>query len=155
MPAQSGALRRHVIVALLSLGIGAVGGSCAAEEVVDVTIDFARVMKFDQPFSDIIVGNPGIANVTDRDKTSFVLTGKAAGTTNLIVLNEAGDEMANTTVRVSPNVQRLTTVYYGKERRTFSCTPTCEQVLSVGDDSTAFKDANEQIQSRQEFSGAE
>jgi len=142
-----------MIVSLLSLYVGA--GPATAEEIVDVTIDFAKVMKFDQSFSDIIIGNPGIANVTDRDKTSFVITGKAAGTTNLIVLNEAGDEVANAVVRVSPNVQRLTTVFKGRQRSTFSCTPTCEQVLSVGDNKSVFEEAQAQIESRQQFSGGE
>ena len=54
-------------------------------------------------------------------------------------------------VRVSSNVQQLTTIFYGGERQTFSCAPTCEQVISVGDEPTAFTNATSQIQTRQQF----
>ena len=73
---------------------------------------------------------------------------------NLIALNGDGEEITNVLVRVSSNVRRLTTVFYGSKRQTFSCAPTCEQVISVGDDDEKFQTARTQIQSRQSFSGS-
>ena len=55
-------------------------------------------------------------------------------------------------LRVSSNIQQLTTVFYGASRQTFSCSPTCEQVISVGDNPTKFENATTQIQGRQQFS---
>ena len=82
----------------------------------------------------------------------FVLTGKTAGTTNLIVLGREGDEILNVTLRVSSDIRQLTTVFFGASRQTVSCAPVCEQVISVGDDQTKFENANTQITTRQAFS---
>lgn len=120
--------------------------------VVDVTIDFAKILRLDQPASTIVIGNPGIADAAVEDEKTVVLTGKTAGTTNLIILDENGAEMANTVIRVSSDIQQLTTVFYGSQRQTFSCSPTCERVISVGDAAESFAAATEQIQTRQEFS---
>ena len=103
-----------------------------------MTIDFAKILRLDRQAATIVIGNPGIADATVEDEKTIVLTGKAAGTTNLIVLDEEGEEIVNAQVRVSSNVQQLTTVFYGGERQTFSCAPTCEQVILVGDDPGRF-----------------
>ena len=128
------------------------GGTALASESVDVTIDFAKVMKLTQPAHTIVVGNPGIADATIGDDQTLVLTGKTAGTTNLIVLNEKGDEILNSMVRVSSDIRQLTTVFYGAHRQTFSCAPVCELVISVGDDPQTFTNATTQIQGRKDFS---
>jgi len=141
------------MVGALLLGAAvAMPGAAAAQEVVDVTIDFAKILRLDRQAGTIVIGNPGIADATVENEKTIVLTGKAAGATNLIVLDSAGEEMLNAQVRVSSNVQQLTTVFYGSERRTFSCAPTCEQVILVGDDPDVFSAATEQITSRQQFS---
>jgi Flp pilus assembly secretin CpaC len=147
----SGLLARGLTGAMF-LGLAALSsGSALAQDMIDVTIDFAKVLRLDEQAATIVIGNPGIADATVEDETTLVLTGKAAGTTNLIVLNQDGKEMINTVVRVASNVQQLTTVFYGSTRQTFSCSPTCEQVILVGDDPSVFATATEQIQTRQQF----
>lgn len=125
-----------------------------SEDTVDLVIDFAKVLQLSEPVSTIIIGNPGIADATVQDDQTIVLTGKAAGMTNLIAMNGDGEELANVVVRVASNVRRLTTVFYGSKRQTFSCAPTCEHVISVGDDAEKFETAKTQIESRQAFSGS-
>jgi hypothetical protein len=58
----------------------------------------------------------------------------------------------HSTLRVSSNVQQLTTVFLGANRQTYSCAPVCEQVVSVGDESKGFEKATTQIQAREELS---
>jgi Flp pilus assembly secretin CpaC len=146
-----GACVRGFAVAAFALAASA-GAASAAGDPVEVTIDFAKVMKLDKPAHTIIIGNPGIADASVDDESTLILTGKTAGTTNIIVLDEGGAELLNTVVRVSSDVQQLTTVFYGKNRQTFSCAPVCEQVVSVGDEQTRFDAATQQIQTRQELS---
>ena len=150
MRVQLSACGRSLLLAL-SLGIGSVA---AAQEgqTVDLTIDFAKILRIDQPADTIVIGNPGIADATIEDEDTLVLTGKTAGTTNLIVLGREGDEILNVTLRVSSDIRQLTTVFFGASRQTFSCAPVCEQVISVGDDQTKFENANTQITTRQAFS---
>jgi len=142
--------RRLIVGAVAAVGM--VGTAAAANEPIDVTIDFAKVMKLTQPAHTIIIGNPGIADANVGDETTLVLTGKTAGTTNLIVLDETGKEVMNSIVRVSSDVRQLTTIFYGATRQTFSCLPVCEQVISVGDDKDRFETATTQIQVRKDFS---
>ncbi len=146
-----GAIAARVIGAgMLSLAAAA-AGPALAEDLIDVTIDFATVLKLDRPAATIAIGNSGIADFELKDEMMLVLTGKAAGTTNLIVLDQDGKEIESAVLRVSSNVQQLTTVFYGNQRQTFSCSPTCEKVILVGDAPEAFKTATEQIQGRQQF----
>lgn len=146
----------NMLIGAMLLGAAAtVSGSAAADGLVDVTIDFAKVLRLDHEAATIVIGNPGIADAAVQDESTLVLTGKAAGTTNLIVLDKDGTEVVNTVVRVSSNVQQLTTVFYGGARHTYSCAPTCEQVILVGDDPAVFQTATEQIQTRQTFANGQ
>lgn len=149
--AGSRLIRCSVFAAAMSASL-AFAPSAFAEDQVDVKIDFAKIVKLERPASTIIIGNPGIADASVQDDKTLVLTGRSAGSTNMIIIDDLGEEIANVTVSVSSNTHKLTTVFYGIERQTLSCTPVCEQVISVGDSETAFSRANEQIQGRQAFS---
>ena len=144
-------LRRGGFIIATLAALGSAGSALAAEEFIDVTIDFAKVMKLTKPADTIIIGNPGIADATVGDDQTVVLTGKTAGTTNLIVFDASGAEVLNTVVRVSSDVRQLTTVFYGASRQTFSCNPVCEQVISVGDNKDKFETATSQINTRKDF----
>jgi Flp pilus assembly secretin CpaC len=141
--------RRLAFAACVWLGTAA---AVASADTIDVTIDFASVLKLDQPAQTVIIGNPGIADATAGNDKTLILTGKTAGTTNLIVIGKDGDQILNTTVRVSSDVQQLTTIFYGPNRQTFSCAPVCEQVIAVGDEKNTFDDASAQIQTRESLS---
>jgi Flp pilus assembly secretin CpaC len=141
---------RGLIVAATAC-IGAATGGTAASEPIDVTIDFAKILKIDTPADNVFIGNPGIADADFVDETTLVLTGKTAGTTNLIVLDKDGNEVVDMEVRVSSDIRQLTTVFYGASRQTFSCAPVCEQVISVGDNKDKFEAATAQINTRKEF----
>ena len=156
MNSQVGAHARRLIgAALLGLAATATNGGAALADVVDVTIDFAKILKLDRPATTLVIGNPGIADATVEDEKTVILTGKTAGATNLIVLDEKGAEVANLVVRVSSDIRQLTTVFYGSKRQTFSCSPTCEQVISVGDSPDAFEVAKGQIEKRTQFSSGQ
>lgn len=157
MRSHLGGLGRNLIFAAVAgLGLAAAATTAWADEPIDVTIDFAKIFKLSAPAETIIIGNPAIADATlGSEKSVLVLTGKTAGTTNLIALDVEGREITNRTLRVASDIRKLTTVFYGVQRQTFSCAPVCEQVISVGDDPNKFDDAKEQIQARQEFAASQ
>ena len=142
---------RGLIVAATACVGAATGGTAAASEPIDVTIDFAKILKIDTPADNVFIGNPGIADAEFVDETTLVLTGRSAGTTNLIVLDKDGNEVVDLEVQVSSDIRQLTTVFYGASRQTFSCAPVCEQVISVGDNKDKFEAATAQIITRKEF----
>jgi Flp pilus assembly secretin CpaC len=95
---------------------------------VNVTLDFARILSFGEPARTIIIGNPGIVDGTLNDEATLVLTGKAVGVTNLIVLGEAGRELANLRIQVLANSSQITTIYNGAAQQTYSCVDACRPV---------------------------
>ncbi len=97
---------------------------------ITITLDFARVLTFNRSARTIIIGNPGIIDGTLNDDRTIVLTGKAVGTTNMIILGEGGDEIANLAVNVAGNKSQLTTVYHGSEQHVFSCVGPCRPVVA-------------------------
>ncbi len=97
---------------------------------ISVTLDFARVMAFNRPARTIIIGNPGIIDATLSDDRTLVLTGRAVGATNMIILGDGGEEIANLAVNVVGNKSQLTIVHHGTEQQVFSCSSACRPVLA-------------------------
>ena len=117
---------------------------------LQVVIDFAKILTLEEAARTIVIGNSGILDATISDERNVVLTGKAAGTTNMIVLGANNREILNTSVSVVPGRQ-VTTVYQGLQRQTYSCLTSCTPVLSVGDEAGHFDRTRTQTQARQEF----
>lgn len=119
--------------------------------VVRVTIDFAKLLLLERPASTVIIGNTGIAYANLSDDKTLILTGKTAGSTNLIVLDANGGEVANLVLEVVSGGPNFVTVHQGVRRQTFSCGRRCEPILSVGDDPEHFSTTSSQIDARQDF----
>jgi len=120
---------------------------------VQVTLDFAKIVKLEVPASTVIIGNSGIVEAAIEDDKTMVLTGQAPGSTNIIVIDADGNEIENVRVVVASDTRDLTTVYSGTDRLSYSCNPRCEQVAVIGDDQDAFAAALGQIFGRQAASG--
>lgn len=101
---------------------------------INVNVNMARVLRISSPAATVIVGNPGIADVTIQDPMTLILTGKSYGQTNLIVLDSRGEPIADTMVEVVQMQAGLTTVYQGLARTTMSCAPVCQPMVMLGDD---------------------
>lgn len=101
-----------------------------AEGVVKVIVDFARPLILARPARTVIIGNPAIAQATLSDDKTVVLTGKTPGSTNLIVMDADGGEVANIIVSVVAAGGRLVTVDEGNGRATYSCSDSCNPVIS-------------------------
>lgn len=102
---------------------------------VSVKVNMARILRINAPASTVIIGNPAIADVTVQDPQTLVLTGKAYGQTNLIVLDSRGSPIADTMIEVVQDQASVVTVYMGDKRTTLSCEPTCQPTIMLGDDS--------------------
>lgn len=120
----------------------------ASADQVWVTMDQVKPYTFKQEVAQIVVGNPGIADVTVRDKTRVLLFGKAPGLTNLFLFDADGNEMENLIVRVRATNSDLLTLQRGGQRFTYNCTSTCEQTMTVGDSQEAFGALQTQVQQK-------
>jgi pilus assembly protein CpaC len=71
---------------------------------IKVSVNRAIVMESDQPFAELSVANPGIADIaTLSDRTIYVL-GKSPGRTTLTLLGADGKLITNVDVHVSPDL---------------------------------------------------
>ncbi|HHY49957.1 MAG TPA: pilus assembly protein [Alphaproteobacteria bacterium] len=121
--------------AALALLLLAVPQAHAAEgDPISVKVNMARILRIGAPAATVIIGNPGVADVTIQDPQTLVLTGKSYGQTNLIVLDDMGNPIADTLVEVVQAQADLVTVYMGNTRTTLACTPVCQPTIMLGDD---------------------
>lgn len=104
------------------------------EAPITVNVNMARVLRINSPAATVIVGNPGIADVTIQDPQTLVLTGKSFGQTNLIVLDANGNPVADTLIEVVQLQAGVVTVYQGAARTSLACAPACQPTIMLGDD---------------------
>ena len=121
------------LVLSLSLSAVAMPAWAADDAPITVNVNMARVLRISAPAATIIVGNPGIADVTIQDPKTLVLTGKSFGQTNLIVLDAAGNPVADTLIDVVQMQAGVLTVYEGTARTSLSCAPVCQPTIMLGD----------------------
>ena len=114
----------------------------------NVKVDQATLIRLDKHGSEVIIGNPSIADVSVQSSKLLVLTGKSAGLTNLIVLNGSGDEVLNRKVFVSADTEQLVTVSKGASRETYTCSPDCNPALMSGDSEIYFELLSKEIRSK-------
>ena len=91
----------------------------ATSDSIKVSVNRAIVMESDEPFAELSVANPGIADIaTLSDRTIYVL-GKAPGRTTLTLLGADGRLITNVDVQVSPDIaefkERLSEILPGEK----------------------------------------
>ncbi|MDX0563946.1 hypothetical protein GOD83_07705 [Sinorhizobium medicae] len=126
--------------------------SVGADGVERLVVDFAKTVTLPRPASTVIIGNTGIAQASLSDDRTVILTGKTPGSTNLIVIDRDGAEVANLILDVVAGSGRLVTVHQGLRRATFTCGRRCDPVLLVGDGADHFNATASQIAARNGFS---
>jgi len=99
----------------------------ASEEPIHVFMNHARILKFDEDVSSVIVGNSEITDITVSDAKTVVLTAKSFGSTNLVVLDGQGVPVLDRRIVVSVDEENSVRVFRQVERTVLSCSPICEQ----------------------------
>lgn len=147
--------RKVLGAAVLCAATALASGGAAQAQAVDVTIDFAKIMKLDRPAGTIVIGNPGIADASVQDEKTLVLTGQDRRRHKYHRARRRGQgdrqRRGQGVLRRAPAHHRV----LRQEAETFSCAPTCEQVISVGDDPERFDTAKKQIENRLDFSAGQ
>lgn len=133
MPKNIGSLCVATLLGLLALSPVSVRAD-EANAPISVKVNMARILRISAPAATVIVGNPGVADVTIQDAQTLVLTGKSYGQTNMIVLDAKGNPIADTLVQVvEPQADLVTMFTSGGARSTFHCAPVCQQTVMLGD----------------------
>ncbi len=131
-----------VLLALASAGpLASVPVAAQDGAPINVNVNMARILRISAPAATVVVGNPGVADVTIQDPQTLILTGKSYGQTNLIVLDAAGQPIADTLVEVVQMQAGVMTVYQGQKRTSLACAPVCQPVVMMGDDTSFSSNA--------------
>src|SRR4051812_43702803 len=126
-----------------------VAGTAAAAEL-SLPMDEGRLVTFRAPVKTVFVGNPLIADVTVVDDTHVFLVGKNFGSTNLVVLNDDGVQVANERVTVYGGSTNVVTLQRGSAQSTLACADDrCQTVAVPGDESQKFDAVSGQIEKRE------
>jgi pilus assembly protein CpaC len=76
----------------------------AASSALNVPMNRAVVVESDQPFAELSIANPGIADISTLSDRSIYVLGKAPGRTTLTLLGPDGKLITNVDVQVSLDV---------------------------------------------------
>lgn len=142
--------RMHTTALLLALAAAATTPA-AAQELLKVSIDQARIVSIDVPAETVIVGNPAIVDVAIHDSRTLILTGRSYGVTNLVALDAKGHAIIDELVSVTSVETASVRVYRQSSRTTYSCAPACEPTVTIGDNSEAFGSAAGQFGTREQL----
>jgi Flp pilus assembly secretin CpaC len=113
-----------------------------------VRYDQSQLIRLPRPASDIIIGNPSIADVTIQGGNLLVVTGKTFGITNIIALDAQRNVIQDQRIVVERDEQRMVVLYRGAMRESYSCTPNCSPTITIGDDTKFFDTTVKSAQSK-------
>jgi len=122
-------------LAILSL-IVSVSAAPAADLVV--AYDQSQLLRLPRAVSEVIIGNPSIADVAVQGGNLLVVTGKSFGVTNIIALDADRNVIQDQRVVVDRDDRRTVALFRGPLRQTYTCAPTCSPTLIIGDDPDYF-----------------
>lgn len=108
--------------------------SCTASErsPLTVAVDAAVSLPLGTGPAHIVIGNPTIAEVNAIGTHAIVVTGRAPGTTNILLLAPGGEVQREIGVNVVAGA--TVTIHRGLARESYVCAPLCEGVLLPNDD---------------------
>jgi len=132
-----------------ALGLAALtlpGAASAAD--ITVTLDEAKILKLPTGVATLVIGNPLIADASVQTGGLMVVTGKGYGSTNVIALDRTGKVLIEQTVEVRGPGPNVVVVFRGALRESYSCTPSCERRITLGDSESFFDETIGQTGSR-------
>jgi Flp pilus assembly secretin CpaC len=146
-------MRSVLSISALAIALVASVPSFAEESVISVSLDRATVLKAPAGTAMVVIGNPGIADVSVQKNGVMVLTGKSFGETNMIALNDKGEMISESWLRVrAANRGTHVTVFRGSEPETYACAPDCRPTVTLGDSANFFGRTGGQVGARNGFS---
>lgn len=124
--------------------LGLLSAASARAETINVFADQAKIMALPGDPATMIIGNPMIAEVTVQNNV-MAIHGRHFGTTNLIILNQDGMQLASYEINVQQGGGSVMQVFKGGARMSFNCEPACESIVVPGDEANYMSNVLDQI----------
>ncbi len=126
-------LRSSLIAAAALVAALAAPASSFAGQALILESDQSQLVILPSLPGSVVIGNPTIADAT-VEGTKLFLHGRAFGTTNIMVMDMSGNEMANFEVSIGRQTPNALALFRGAKRESYNCAPYCESELQIGDD---------------------
>jgi Flp pilus assembly secretin CpaC len=156
MPHHAPPFARMSKIALLAGAMAMAGAGLAATQArasdLVVSYDQSQLLRLPRAASEVIIGNPSIADVAVQGGNLLVVTGKTFGVTNIIALDQERNVIQDQRVVVQRDEARTVNLHKGSQRQSYSCTPNCSPTLTIGDDTAYFEMVSKHAQSKTKFS---
>ena len=126
-----------ILISIAVCALWPAANTASAGDLI-VRYDQSQLLRLPRLASEVIIGNPSIADVSLQGGNLLVVTGKTFGITNVIALDAERNVIQDQRVIVERDDHKVVNLYKGNSRYTFSCTPNCETNLTIGDDRVYF-----------------
>lgn len=113
-----------------------------------ITLNQITLVKLEEKISDALIGNPAIADITIQNNSTFIITGKSYGRTNIILLNKDGDTIFNKWVHVDDDNRNVVRIQRGGARLSYTCNPNCQPTPTLGDHPNHIKSLNSNLKAK-------
>lgn len=104
-----------------------------AGQALSVETDQSQLVILPSTPGSVVIGNPTIADAT-VEGTKLFIHGRAFGTTNIMIMDMDGNQIAAFDVSTSHVTTNTVALFRGNQRRSLNCAPLCEYELQIGDD---------------------
>jgi len=135
--ARAAALATFLMLACVTLTVATLGTAMATSEAraadLMVRYDQSQLLRLPRAATEVIIGNPSIADVAIQGGNLLVVTGKSFGVTNIIALDAQRNVIQDQRVVVDRDDLRTLSLYKGTKRESYTCTPDCSPTITVGD----------------------
>ncbi|MEO8421099.1 MAG: pilus assembly protein N-terminal domain-containing protein [Hyphomicrobium sp.] len=128
---------RMAVAAMCCAGVMAAADAANAADLI-VRYDQSQLIRLPRPVTEVIIGNPSIADVTVQGGNLLVVTGKTFGVTNVIALDAQRNVIQDQRVVVEQDPRHTVVLYKGSLRQSLTCSPTCTPAIVIGDDPAYF-----------------
>jgi hypothetical protein len=145
--------RLAVALAVPVWAVAAQPSVAAADPVSSITVkaDQATLVAIAGDPATVVVGNSLFADVSMK-QGMIVIHGRHFGTTNVIVLDQEGTQLASFEVNVVRGGSRNVTIYKAGSAFSYLCAPACESALQVGDDADYYGNINSGVSQKLQLS---
>lgn len=130
--------RTRAMLASIAFAAAVLGSASVQAEDLIVKYDQSQLLRLPRPASQIIIGNPAIADVSVQAGNLLVVTGKTFGITNIIALDADRNVIQDQRILVRRDEVKVLNLQRGTRRQSFNCTPQCNPSITVGDEQAYF-----------------
>jgi Flp pilus assembly secretin CpaC len=124
----------------------AVKATTYREAAFNVGVDQTATLQLASPADSVVIGNAAIADVAVHDPNTLLITGKAFGSTNILVLGRGGNTIYSNTIAVADRSSNQITIVRGPGTYTYSCIEKCRGTPTIGDAPSHFEEVMKSVE---------